>query len=296
MEDTQAPPAGDQEAASEAPTSSLSEILAYQNSDRHETHREAGVGASEEAEAAASTPAEAAPAPAAVAPPSAQAAPTPALTETPAAAPAEVKEPRWYREHMAKTNRELAASQAELERLRNAPPQQPRQAPQDLPDPLEDPGSFAERLQGTFEQRLNQFQLQTTLTLSERFARKEHGNEAFEDCKAWLSTKPDIEAWAIQQPDPWTAAFTNYQRERLAEEIGDDPNAWREKERQRIRDEMQAEFAASQANSPQHIPATPQMRAAPPPPSSGVRSAAPRDGTGRFTGPTPIGGALKNTF
>lgn len=274
-----------------APTS-LSEVLAFQNVDRHERHVEAGVGAAEE------TPApEATPAPALAAQPSVQAAPTPAKAPepapTPAAATPEDKSPRWYREHMAKTNRELASTQAELERLRTAAPRTERPAPQALPDPLEDPNAFVERIQGSFETRMQQFQLQTTLTLSERFARQQHGGESFEECKAWLSTKPDIEAWAIQQPDPWNAAFTQYNREKLSEEIGDDPNAWREKERQRIREEIQAEQAAAQQ---QHIPATPQMRAAPPPPASAVRSAAPRDGGGRFTGPTPLSGAIKNSF
>lgn len=287
--DTQ--PAGD--LAETTGSTPLSEMLAFQNPDRHEVHREAGVEPQEDpAPAPAPDPIAAAqPAPA-----SAQPAPqAETKTEpTPAGQAGEEKQPRWYREHMAQVNRERAAEKAEIERLRSATPQPQRQASQNLPDPLEDPAAYADALRSEYRRDLEVFQLRTTLTLSERFARQQHGSEAFEECKAWLSTKPDIEAWAIQQPDPWSAAYTQYQREQLSDEIGDDPNAWREKERQRIRDEIKAELAGEQQQA-QHIPATaPQMRAAPPPPASAVRSAAPRDPGGRFTGPTPIGAALKS--
>lgn len=291
MSDVNTPPAGEQ-----AETTPLSEVLAFQNEDRHEVHREAGFDAEPAPADPISAAAPAAVAPTTAAPPAPSAQPAPqAASEAAPAGQAEDKTPRWYREHMAKTNKTLAEVQAENERLRTAAPQPQRRAPADLPDPLEDPQAYADAIRGEMRREQQEFQLVTTLNLSERFARQQHGGEAFEECKAWLSTKPDIEAWAIQQPDPWSAAFTQYNRERLSEEIGDDPNAWREKERQRIREEVQAELAG-QSQEQQHIPAArPPMtpRAAPPPPASSVRSAAPRDGGGRFTGPTPLGAALK---
>lgn len=222
---------------------------------------------------------------------SAAAASAAAATQAPPAAQAgaeEPKPPKWYRDHMAKVNRELAESRAENERLRAAPPaQQPRPTPQqsNLPDPLEDPLAYAQALRSEFGSQMQNFQLQTTLTLSERFARQQHGPEAFEECRAWLSTRPDMEAWAIQQPDPWNAAFAQYQGERLREEIGDDPKAYEQRLREKILAELNAAQAAPAASNPAQPPT---MRSAPPPPSSTARAAAPRDQAGRFTGPTPM--------
>lgn len=278
MEDTQTPPAGEQEAAFTAPTS-ISDALSF-NSVEAAATTEPEVGATGDDAAIAAPVAVVAPA---------EAAPAPVTTSAPAAAAGEeAKAPKWYRDHMAAVSRERAAEKAEIERLRAAQPAPTRQPEANqLPDPLEDPQAYAVALQGQFRNEFQAFQLQTTLQLSERFARQQHGSENFEECRAWLSTKPDIEAWAIQQPDPWTAAFTQYQRERLAEEIGDDPAAYKE----RLRQEFLAEQAA--AAQTQQAPVAPTMRAAPPPPSSTVRSAAPRDGTGRFTGPTPLNAVLR---
>jgi hypothetical protein len=288
MSEPNTPPAGDQ-----AEITSLSDALASRNEDRQEVGYDEGP-APAVAPISAATPAPVAQ-PAAPAAPSAQPA-LQAASEASPAAQAEDRSPKWYRDHMAQVNRERQAERAEVERLRTVAPQPQRQAPQNLPDPLEDPQAYAHAIRAEMRRDQEIFQLTTTLNLSERFARQSHGGEAFEECKAWLSTKPDIEAWAIQQPDPWSAAFTQYNRERLSEEIGDDPNAWREKERQRIREELQAELAG-QSQEPQHNPAArpPMTRAAPPPPASGVRSAAPRGGDRGFTGPTPLSEALKGS-
>ncbi len=245
----------------------------------------------------------AAAAPAAAAAPGAQPAPQAA---TPPAAGAEAdpasdpKAPKWYRDHMRKMNAEVAADRAELARLRaggapatttTPPAGQPRPQPTPLPNPAEDPEGYHRAITGGFRSEMSRFRLETTLNLSERFARQQHGNEAFEETKAWLTTRPDLEDFFLTQPDPWGAAFSHYSREKLADEIGDDPNAWREKERQRIRDEILAEQGAA----PRDPAPAPQMRAAPPAAASTARSAAPRDPqSGRFTGPAPL--KTRNSF
>jgi hypothetical protein len=265
---------------------SLSDIIGRANDDMHVPE----AGASHEqtpapAPAAAETSAPPAPLAATAEPPT----PAPAPQAAPASpAGDEPKSPKWYREHMAQVARDRAAEQRELAELRGRQP--PPQTRQDI-DPLEDPQGF----QQSVAQQFQTFALQQTLTISERFARKEHGAELFEDAKAWLSTKPDIEAWAINQPDPWAAAITHFQREQLAEEIGNDPNAWREAEKARIRAEIEAEMGRDTRHEPAPRPAmNTTTRAAPPPPSSTVRSAAPRDDNGRFAGPAPLKSILKN--
>lgn len=281
MTDTTAP---DAPAPEENALRSLSDIIGRPNDDMHVPE----AGASHEPPAPASTAAEPSAPPA---PPAATAVPPPPAP-APQAAPAspagdEPKSPKWYREHMAQVARDRAAEQRELAELRSR--QASQQTRQDV-DPLEDPQGF----QQSVAQQFQTFALQQTLTISERFARKEHGAELFEDAKAWLSTKPDIEAWAINQPDPWAAAITHYQREQLAEEIGNDPNAWREAEKARIRAELEAEMGRDTRHEPAPRPAMNPNRAAPPPPSSTVRSAAPRDDNGRFAGPAPLKSILKN--
>jgi hypothetical protein len=283
-----------------AEPASIADLVAerHQALPDHEAHKEVGEDPDDEPAPAAAVVAKTAPAPVAPAAPAAAAPAAPAATDFDALAKdpkfqewMQPKLPKWARESIKEKN-------AELERARNAPmpaPQPRPAAPQaEMPNPAEDPQGYHDAVSRDFNARMQRFEMVQTLRLSERFAVQQHGTEKFEDCRAWLSTKPDIEAWALQQPDPWGAAFTQYTREQLAEEIGDDPNAWREKERQRLREEILAE----QAERDQHIPAraqAPQMRSAPPAPASTARSAAPRDDSGRFA-PAPLTSLTKNKF
>jgi hypothetical protein len=280
------------EPAREAETgdSNLGDLLSrrHQPQRAHEPHRE--VGSPDEDDDQGDAPA--APAPSAATPaPSPQAAPKP---ESAPAADAgdrtttdpseEDKGPKWYREAMKRMRQENARLRAETEGRPTGRPSpqtqpQPRPAPE-LPNPAEDPVGYYNAIERMQNQRFESFELATTLRLSERFARQQHGNDAFDEVHTWLTTRPDLEEHFTRQPDPWGAAFAYYQRERLAEEIGDDPAAWREKERQRIREELQKEMAGG---DPPAAPAAPTMRRAPPPPpASTVRSAQPRDPSGRF--------------
>lgn len=179
----------------------------------------------------------------------------------------EAEQPFWYRKRLKEIEQRAKAAEQRAQELeaRTAQPQ--------LPDPRQDPVAHFETMR-----------VMDRLERSEdRFVDK-HGEQEFDAVKEWLATRPDIEAWAIQQRHPWGSAFQQYQREKLSAEIGDDPNAWRESERERLRAEIQAEFqaAAPMAQPRPNIPS----------PASGQRSAAPRGGPG-FAGPTPLGDILK---
>lgn len=297
--DTQTAPAAETaEFSATSITDAIGGTERHAPQERHTAEVEPGV-APEPAPAAQSSAQ-----PAAKAAPAAPAAPTPAPAgqagDPPT--PEAPKEPKWYRDHLAKTNRELAAMRQENERLRagrQPPPQErQRQEQSEIPDPIEDPAGYHAYITGDFNRRQQDFELRTTLSFSERFARQQHGHEAFEECQAWLTTKPELADWCVMQPDPWGAAFAQYTRDRLVEEIGDDPNAWRERETARIRAEVEAELnAGGGGQEPQHIPARRTMtpaRDAPPAPASSVRSAVgvERDGRGRFQGQTPMGSIL----
>lgn len=207
------------------------------------------------------------PTPAEVNSPAPEADPATAAPEVKPEAKPEAEQPFWYRKQIEKERKERQRLERELEQARQAQPQQ------QLPDPRQDPVSY-------FETQRVVDRLERS---EDRFVDK-HGEQEFEAVKDWLMTRPDIEAWAIQQRHPWAAAHQQYQREKLSAEIGDDPNAWREKERARLREELQAEF---QATAPMASP-RPNI----PAPASGQRSVASRGGPA-FAGPTPIGDILK---
>jgi hypothetical protein len=175
----------------------------------------------------------------------------------------EAEQPFWYRKRLKEI--EQRAKQAE----QRAQELEARQPQHQLPDPRQDPLTY-------FETQRVMDRLERS---EDRFVDK-HGEPELESVKEWLTTRPDIEAWAIQQRHPWAAAHQQYQREKLSAEIGDDPNAWREAERERLRAEILAEMpSAPMAPQRPNIPA----------PASGQRSAAPRNSAGQFAGPTPLG-------
>jgi hypothetical protein len=193
--------------------------------------------------------------------PPAQTAPV-AETTDPAAPEAkpEAEQPFWYRKRLKEIEQRAKAAERRAEEL-----EQQRQAPR-LPDPRQDPTAY-------FETQRVIMRLESS---EDRFTDK-HGEAEFEAVKDWLTTRPDIEAWAIQQRHPWGAAHQQYQREKFAAEIGDNPDAWREKERQRLREEIFAEMPSAPMASQPRIPT----------PASGQRSVASRGGPA-FAGPTPL--------
>lgn len=264
----------------------ISDLLISERDDRHEPHQEVGdapqMAPQEPEQSAQPAPMAENPAPA----------PAPAPQAPQAGDQPENQGPKWYRDAIAKANREREQLRRENEALRRQG--QPQAQPQPGPDPVESPDDF----QGYLESRFERQRLIDRLERSEERFTDKHGDDTFEEVKTWLSTRPDIEEWALKQRDPWRAAHSQFTKEQLASEIGDDPKAWQEKERERIRQEVLAEVQAGQAQQDQHIPAKPQMRtpAAPPPMAATARSAAPRDPQGRFAGPTPLGDLTKHKF
>jgi hypothetical protein len=263
---------------------SLSDIIGRPNDDMHVPE----AGASHE-QPPAPAPAVAEPnAPPAPKVETAAPAPASVAAENPdLAAKPEAQQPFWYRKEIKKERDRASALERENAELRGARQQQPQTR---APDPLESPDQFA----GYIDQRLETQRLVDRLERSEERLSDKLGDAVVDEVREWLTTRPDLEQWAMGQRDPWKAAHQQFTKEKLAAEIGDDPNTWREQERERLRQEILAEQARDTRHEPAPRPAMNPNRAAPPPPSSTVRSAAPRDDAGRFAGPAPLKTILRN--
>lgn len=185
--------------------------------------------------------------------------------------------PKWYRDSLEQKERRARDAERQAHELRQQLEQR-----QHHPAPQPVDYSNPQAMYQTFEQRLAEAETRQTVALSARFAQREHGAELFEEASVWLSQRPDLELWAQAQPDPWGAAIQRFKQERLADEIGDDPAAYREK----LRQELLAELQQQQGQPAPGMMARPQPHI--PAPASGARSAAPRNAAGQFTGPTPL--------
>lgn len=197
--------------------------------------------------------------------------PEPKAPEAAPEAKPEKEQPFWYRKEIEKERKRAADLERRLQEAESR-----REQPQ-APDPRQDPAAYFET-QRVFD-RLERSE--------DRFIDK-HGEQELESVKDWLTTRPDIEAWAIQQRHPWAAAHQQFQRERLAAEIGDDPAEWRKSQEQRIREEVEKEVraqyeGAAPGMAPPRIPA----------PASSARSAPAKGG---YAGPSSLSDLGKNKF
>jgi hypothetical protein len=213
--------------------------------------------------------------------PAPEPAPIPEAAQPQAVAPEPTPtEPFWYRKALRAQEDRQKAQDREIRELRSRLEQ--AQPANPAPHPLDDPDAYARE----FDQRLDRTRFALAEQFSRRLAIRDHGAELQGEVDTWLRTRPDVMNWAAQQDDMWDAAISQFKREKLASEIGDNPDDWRNKERERIRAEVEAELASapSALATPAGNPTPPRI----PTPASTQRSANPRDSAGRYTGPAPL--------
>jgi hypothetical protein len=142
-----------------------------------------------------------------------------------------------------------------------------------IPNPLEDPNGYAQALLYEQTRRLEVDRFNHRLDQSEEKARAKLGDEAVDqliaDFRAWPQSAKD-EVFA--EKDAYAALAKRVAAQRVQKELGDDPDAWRESERQRIRAEIEAEIGGT-APAPS---ATPSRVANLAPSLANARSSAPR--------------------
>lgn len=153
-------------------------------------------------------------------------------------------------------DRRIAEMQAHLRQL-----QQPEQ---EAPDWDLDPQAAAQHQRMTVEQ---QFQARL-MQMSKFQAEREFGPETVNEAVAYFDKHPAASQQFKNHPSPFHAAVEFYERQKVAEEIGTDPEGYKTK----LREELMAELRAEMT---QNAPQTSKPTA--PPPSVASAPAAGRE-------------------
>lgn len=149
------------------------------------------------------------------------------------------------REKRQKAERELE----ELRRWREQQERQSRQQQQPKPDFFDNP-----------EQAISQHVTAVKLQQSRFLAEREFGEDLVKEAYAYFDQHPQESQALINHPSPFHAAVEHYRRQKFLAEVND-PDKWREAERERIRQEILAEAQATQPSKPNAPP--PSMSKAP---------------------------------
>jgi hypothetical protein len=108
-------------------------------------------------------------------------------------------------------------------------------------------------LEQQFQQRLMQ--------MSKFQAEREFGQETVKEAVAYFDQHPQQSQQFMSHPSPFHAAVEFYQRQKVASEIGSDPEAYKQKLREELRAELEAELTQSPKSKPKAPP--PSMASAP---------------------------------
>lgn len=168
-------------------------------------------------------------------------------------------------------NRTLKERLANIEKMlsQNATPNQP--APK-VPDIYAEPEAY----QGYIQQQLSMVQANTIAEMSERFARTQHGDSAVDEAFETAKAQGLVDRFRGSR-DPWGDLVKWHKTQKVAAEIGDDPEKWRAQERERIKRELQAELTAQSVK--QSTRPSPSLAGQP---NLGTR------GSPEWGGPTPL--------
>ena len=174
----------------------------------------------------------------------------------------------------------LEAELAEHRRWREERERQARQPDQKAPDVLEDADGYARWQQ----QQTRQALLGARLEQSRFFAEREFGADLVKEAHAYFDAHPQESQQLLEHPSPFHAAVEHYKRQKFLAEV-QDPDKWRDSERERLRQEVEESVRKEFESKVQSRPSTP-----PEPP----RSLASAPSTGKE--PTSPGNAFDAIF
>jgi hypothetical protein len=156
------------------------------------------------------------------------------------------------RERRQKAEREAEA----LRRWRDEQERKAREAQQPKPDFYEDP----EKAIGHHLQPVQKQVMATKMQMSRFLAEREFGAETVESAVKWFDQNPEMSHRFINEPSPFHAAVEYFKRQQFAQEV-QDPEKWRQQERERIKAEIMAEMQSQQPSQPSAPKAPPRSLA-----------------------------------
>ena len=189
-------------------------------------------------------------------------------------------------ERLAAIERERAAEQAELQRLRVSGQQSaPQPQPARIPSPAEDPAGYHAAVMQDVQARL----WAETCANSERLLKSRVSPAEVDQAIAAFGQEsqrnPALAMELRQQLDPARWVYERAQQQKAMAEIGTDPAAYRAKLEADIRAQIEAEMQANQAAQSPSPDSRPAPRPDLPPSLGRTPNAGPRSGP-QYTGPT----------
>ena len=164
--------------------------------------------------------------------------------EVVADAPEVTEEPETQPEPKAEPTVPLAALLEVRQELRDLKTlAAPKAAPTPPPDVFEDPQGFSQHMQRQLEAATTSQKLEMSKFMAER----EFGAEQVQAMYDYFEQHPDQSQAFRNSPSPYHAGMEHYNKHRVAQEIGSDPAAYREKLEAEIRTKLEAEMVAKQA-------------------------------------------------
>lgn len=193
------------------------------------------------------------------------------LSGLPPAAIAAIKDERKKRQ--AATG-ELQSLRDELNQMkgqlqaRPAPQPAPQQQQPQIPNPATDPEGYH-----AFMQTQQAASMQNTqLNMSEMMVRQTLGDEAVNEAFSVLNQHPQRDLLLSQfkqTSHPWGQMMSWYKQQKLVSEIGDDPEAYKQKLKEELLAEMQQQPGQQPPSAPQNTPNLPPRIAGTPSAMSG---------------------------
>lgn len=135
-----------------------------------------------------------------------------------------------------------------------------QQKAQPAPDFYADPDQRLAYERQQFQQQFTAMKLQQSRFLAERDFGADTVNEAY----AYFDQNPQLSHQFLAHPSPFHAAVEFYKRQRAVDEIGADPDAWKAKQMDSIKEQLRAEIMAELQGSVQPKPRIPGSLASAP--------------------------------
>jgi hypothetical protein len=136
---------------------------------------------------------------------------------------------------------------------------------QKKPDFFENPDEALSQ----FQRQLQQQQMADNLRQSRFYAEREYGADLVKEAYEWFDQHPDQSQALLKEPSPFHAAVETYKRQKLLQEVGPDPDGWRKKQEEALRQQIRAEVEAEYAQKAPTRPAAPPRSLASAPSAGG---------------------------